>query len=128
MSDALVRPPSTKTLRSYGLDEEQWRALCVRQQWICPVCQKPFGDRKLVIDHEHVRGFKARKRRKSKKKIKGQKIDVVLRVMSPKERSRHVRGVLHSYCNRFVRHWLTLDRARSIVSYLEDFEARKINL
>ncbi len=44
--------------------------------------------------------------------------------MAPADRRKHVRGVIHNYCNRFVRSWLTLPRARAIVAYLEAHERR----
>lgn len=120
-----VRAPSLATLRKYGLDEPAWREICERQGWRCPICSEPFGDRLLAIDHEHVAGFKARKRRKGKKRGEdGKRIEVRVRVMPPEERSRHVRGVLHSFCNRFVRRWLTIDRAQRILQYLEAHRER----
>ncbi len=45
--------------------------------------------------------------------------------MEPAERRRYVRGILHSYCNRFVRTWLTLPWARAIVAYLERYNREK---
>ena len=45
--------------------------------------------------------------------------------MPQSERAAHVRGVLHSFCNRFVRRWLTLERAASILKYLQDHERRR---
>ena len=115
-----AQPPTASTLARYGLTEQQWRAMCDAQRWTCPICREPFGERKLAIDHEHVKGFKARKKKRSKK---GGTIKV--RTMSPDERQQHVRGVLHAWCNRFVRAWLTLQRARFIVAYLEAHERKK---
>ena len=115
-------PPSQSTLRSYGLTAEAWLAMAERQGYVCPVCQKPFGERKLVIDHEHVKGWKARK---SKLKSGKRRANKDVRVMTPEERRPHVRGILHAWCNGFVRSWLTLPRARSIVAYLEVHEERK---
>ena len=115
-----AQPPTASTLAKYGLTERDWRAICDAQKWTCPICREPFGDRKTAIDHEHVRGFKARKKKRSKK---GTIIKV--RVMSSDERRQHVRGVLHDWCNRFVRAWLTLSRARNIVAYLESHEQRR---
>ena len=120
-----LRPPSAKTLASYGLTEADWWAMVRRQKGVCPICQQPFGDRKLAIDHEHVKGWRARKRRKSKRKVGGKRADVRLRVMTPAERRPHVRGILHLWCNGLVRSWLTLPRARSIVAYLEAHAARR---
>lgn len=121
----LATPPTKATLRKYGLDLADWREMCRRQFWTCPICCQPFSDRKLAIDHEHVKGFRARKRRKGKRKRNGVRADVRVRVMRPEERREFVRGILHAWCNRFVRKWLTLPRARSIVAYLEAFEARR---
>lgn len=118
---ALPSPPKPATLRKYGLDESDWERLCRACNCVCVICGKPFENRPLVIDHEHVKGFKARKKRKSRT---GKTIKV--RVMPPEERKKYVRGVLHSHCNRFVRRWLTLARAEAIVAYLRDFEKRRV--
>lgn len=112
------KPPRLATLRKYGLTEADWLEMCKACDYTCVVCGKPFEDRPLVVDHEHIKGFKARKTRKAKKG--GHKIKV--RVMPPAERKKYVRGVLHNYCNRFVRSWLTLSRAQAIVAYLERYE------
>jgi hypothetical protein len=125
MPVALPRPPSDVTLRSYGLTVADWYAMCRRQNGVCPVCRKPFGDRKLVVDHEHVKGFRARKRKKMAGGKVRAKFDPTSRVMSPAERRPHVRGVLHAWCNGLVRVWLTLERAESIRDYLEAHRARR---
>ncbi len=111
-------PPLSKTLASYGLIEADWVRMCRACNNTCVVCGKPFDGRPLVIDHVHVKGFKARKKKKAKKG--GHTIKV--RVMAQAERRKYVRGVIHNYCNRFVRGWLTLDRAKAIVAYLEAYE------
>lgn len=116
-----VRPPSAQTLGRYGLTATDWWGMACRQEFICPVCLQPFGDRKLVIDHEHVKGWRARKRRKAKRG-RGR---VRVRVMTPDERRPHVRGILHAWCNNYVRKWLTLERSKAILKYLEDHERRK---
>ena len=90
--------PTKATLRKYGMNLDHWLELAIAQGFTCPVCGQPFGERKLAIDHAHVKGF---------------------RKMAPSGRRLHVRGVLHSFCNRYVRGWLTLARAKSIVDYLE---------
>lgn len=113
-----MKIPTQGTLTKYGLTKDDWLALCEACNHTCVVCGKPFDDRPLVVDHEHVKGFKARKKRKAK--VGGHVIKV--RVMAKAERRQYVRGVIHSYCNRFVRKWLTLERARAIVAYLENFE------
>ncbi len=116
------RPPSVGTLRSYGLTAADWYAMCRRQGYTCPVCRQPFGDRKLVIDHEHVKGWRARKGKLKSGRVRAKKDQ---RVMTPEQRRPHVRGVLHMWCNGYVRAWLTLDRATSILVYLQDHERRR---
>lgn len=113
------KPPRLGTLRKYGLTEADWVEMCEACSHTCVVCGQPFGDRPLVVDHEHVRGFKARKTRKAKS---GRTVKV--RVMPPEERKLYVRGVIHSWCNRFIRKWLTLERGRAIVAYLQAYEER----
>ncbi len=113
----MPKVPRAATLAKYGLTAADWRVLCVACNHTCVVCGKPFEDRPLVIDHEHVKGFKARKNKRAKA---GHLIKV--RVMPPAERRKYVRGVIHNYCNRFVRSWLTLPRAKAIVAYLQAFE------
>lgn len=116
------KTPTAGTLAKYGLTVEDWKRLCTVCKCVCVVCGQPFGDRPLVIDHEHVRGFKARKKRKSKCGTKTIKV----RVMPPEERRKYVRGILHAYCNRFVRRWLTLERAEAITAYLREFERTRV--
>ena len=107
----------------------EWLAICRRQRYTCPVCLQPFGDRMLVTDHDHVAGFKATKRRRIKDKKKlgpdGKRRIIRVRAMSQEERKRHVRGVLHAYCNGLVRRWLTLEKAESIVEYLRAHRDRR---
>lgn len=117
----MAKTPRLATLRKYGLTEADWVRMCEACNHTCVVCGKPFDDRPLVVDHEHVKGFKARKVKKAVKG--GHKIKV--RVMSQAERRQYVRGVIHNFCNRFVRSWLTLPRARAIVAYLEAYERAK---
>jgi len=112
-----VKMPHTSTLAKYGMTSADWVTLCAACNYTCVVCGKPFEGRPLVVDHEHVKGFKANKKKKSKK---GHVIKV--RKMPPSTRRLYVRGVIHNYCNRFVRSWLTLPRAKAIVAYLEAFE------
>lgn len=120
-----VRIPTLGTLRTYGLTPADYLEMCRRQNFTCPVCRKPFADRMLVIDHEHVKGWRARKRKKMSGGKLRSRFDNTSRVMTPAERRPYVRGILHAWCNGFVRAWLTLDRAESILSYLKDYERRK---
>ena len=115
-------PPSLGTLRSYGLTADEWLEMARRQDYACPVCQKPFGDRKLVVDHEHVAGWRARKGKLKSGKRRAAKDQ---RVMTPDQRKVYVRGLLHAWCNGYVRAWLTLERAESIVAYLKRYHESK---
>ena len=117
-----VRVPTAVTLRRYGLSVDDWLEMARRQGHTCPVCRQPFGDRLLVVDHEHVRGWRARKRRLKSGRTRASKDQ---RVMTPEQRRPHVRGILHAWCNGYVRAWLTLERAESIVRYLRDHERRR---
>lgn len=123
LAPALPPPPTAKTLASYGLSAADWDAMCRQQGYVCPVCQQPFGDRKLAIDHEHVKGWRARK---GKLKSGRRRANRDARVMTPAERRPWVRGVLHMRCNGLVRQWLTLPRALAIVAYLQEHEKRRL--
>lgn len=117
-----LKVPSFGTLSSYGLTVDDWLEMVHRQDYSCPVCGQPFGDRPLVIDHEHVKGWRARKRKTRdgiRRATKGH------RVMTPAERRVYVRGVLHSFCNRYVRRWLTLEFVQRVGPYLEAHRARR---
>ena len=65
--------PREQTLKKYGLDLASWTNIALRQNGVCYVCGKLPKSGRLVVDHEHVRGFKK---------------------MSPADRARHVRGLL----------------------------------
>lgn len=121
MAQKFTALPTLATLRKYGMTVNDFLTFCREQEWRCPICREPLtDDRKLAIDHAHVKGWRARKLRTLKNGTRAK-----VRVMPPAERRLHVRGVLHAFCNRFVRSWLTLDRAARIVAYLEDYERRK---
>lgn len=117
-----IRVPSVATLRRYGLSVDDWWDMARRQNITCPVCQQSFGDRLLVVDHEHVKGWRARKRKLKSGRRRAAKDQ---RVMTPEQRRQHVRGILHAWCNGYVRAWLTLERAESIVRYLREHERRR---
>ncbi len=116
---ALPKPPSAATLRNYGLTVNDWDDMARRQKCVCPVCKQPFGERRLVIDHEHVKGWRARKGKLKSGKNRAMKDR---RVMTPDQRRPYVRGILHAWCNGYVRAWLTLERAESIVAYLRKYK------
>ena len=120
-----IKPPTPTTLARYGLTADEWLAICRRQRWTCPICLQPFGNRLLVTDHDHVKGFRATKRRKAKRSKRGDGKVVRVRAMSQEERKQHVRGVVHAWCNGLIRVWLTLERAESITAYLRAHADRR---
>ena len=79
--------PSPATLAKYGLDVGTWERMLRDQGYCCGVCgrvpnpSKRDGKVRLVIDHEHVRGWKA---------------------MPPERRVLYVRGLTCWKCNTDV--------------------------
>ena len=99
----VIKIPSAKTLARYGLSIEEWAALTSTDA--CEICCKLPKTGRLVIDHEHVKGWKK---------------------MPPEQRRTYVRGSLCWYCNaKFLSRGMTLDKARNLVAYLERYEKRK---
>jgi hypothetical protein len=100
-----VKPPSTATLRKYGLTVIEWLGLLKAQGWKCPVCHKSGAAVKWNTDHDHVPGWKA---------------------MAPELRKRFVRGVLCAFCNyRRVNSRMSALEAQRIADYLAAYEARR---
>ena len=100
-----ITPPKLKTLRRYGLTATEWLAIVERQGGSCPICQLSLAGRTCVTDHEHVRGWKK---------------------MRPEERKKHVRGILHSFCNSHcVGRFMTLAKAIALASYLKAHHDRR---
>lgn len=100
-----VKPPSSTTLRRYGMTAAQWLRLFKGQGWRCPVCRKSGAGVRWNTDHDHVPGW-------AKK--------------SDKERRRYVRGVLCAYCNfRRVNSRMPAAEAQRIADYLAAYEARR---
>jgi hypothetical protein len=100
----VTRIPSAKTLAKYGLAEAEFVAMAEAQAGACRVCENEPRNGRLCIDHLHVRGWKA---------------------MPPEQRKLYVRGLLCFFCNHYyVGRAITVRKARNVVDYLEDFEAR----
>lgn len=70
-----MKGPSKRTLDKYGLTRVEYWGLFHRQYRACAVCR---SEGRLVIDHEHVKGWKR---------------------MKPEDRRKHVRGLLCWRCN-----------------------------
>lgn len=97
--------PTVATLRKYGLTVEAWTTMLASQGGVCLVCRRVSPTGRSVIDHEHVKGWKK---------------------LAPQHRRWFVRGILCSFCNSHcVGRFMTLDKARRIVEYLESHELRK---
>jgi hypothetical protein len=102
----VIKQPSAATLKRYGLTVDSWRALGDEQGWCCYVCEKEPSTGRLVIDHEHVKGWKH---------------------MPAEERVKHVRGMLCFFCNHYyVGRSINVRKARRVMEYLMRHEARKI--
>lgn len=101
----LVQRTSDKTLSKYGIDWVGWVALFLAQGSVCAVCKKLPPSGRLVIDHEHVKGWKK---------------------LPPEQRKRLVRGILCWTCNLFVvGRGATIARLLSAAEYLRKSEARR---
>lgn len=95
-----VRMPARKTLDKYGLSEPDWLALCARARGVCEICQGKT--KRLVIDHEHVKGWKH---------------------MPPEMRRRYVRGLLCWRDNvSVVGRGVTVTRLANAVAYLTRYQ------
>jgi hypothetical protein len=76
-----ARVPTRATLRRYGWTEERWKARWDEQGGVCPVCAVAPRTGRTVLDHQHVKGWKA---------------------MPPEQRAEYVRGIVCVTCNHFV--------------------------
>lgn len=106
-----VEPPSTATLRKYGLTPETWLAQLASQGGVCGVCGKvpnpspSTGKRRMVIDHEHVPRWSR---------------------MPPEERVLYVRGLTCWFCNStYLGRGMTIAKAEGVVRYLRLYAARR---
>jgi len=106
-----VRVPRPATLKVYGLTLEAWTRLvedCPVQadgDAGCMICGKLPPSRVLVIDHEHVRGWKQ---------------------MPPEQRKKYVRGLLGHTCNHYIlSRYATVKILELAATYLQRYEDRK---
>lgn len=120
-----IEPPSLPTLKKYGFGtgrgfadppteeaaQYDWTALLASQGGTCPICgkvpnpNKTTGKVRFVIDHEHVRGWKA---------------------MAPAERRKYVRGLTCWFCNHaYLGRGITIAKAAGVLRYLTNYAARR---
>jgi len=93
-----VTPRARRLARQFGITEAQYDALLKRQQGRCAVCRALPKTRRLHVDHDH--SFE-------------------------KGNPNAVRGLLCWGCNHYRVSRNSLESARRVVRYLEDFERRK---
>ena len=97
--------PTDATLRKYGLTPALWRKLVHAQLGRCGACGKRPKKGRLVIDHEHCKGW---------------------RKLPPEERRKYVRGLLDWTCNHYrLGKGATIDNLRGAAEYLIRYETRK---
>lgn len=95
-----MKEPLPETLRKYGLSVEEWRAILEAQGGVCAICGKLPPSGRLVVDHEHVKGW---------------------RRMKPEVRKTYVRGILCWWDNKnFVGRSITIPKAKRVLAYLQE--------
>lgn len=100
-----IRIPRAGTLAKYGVDVDWFCRRVEYQCGRCAVCGNAPSTGRLVIDHEHVGGWKK---------------------MPPEKRRLYVRGLVDWYCNHaYLGRGITVVKARGVVSYLEAYEQQK---
>jgi hypothetical protein len=101
----MIIPPTPGTLARYGLSLDEWRALLDAQGGVCGVCGMEPVQHRLVIDHEHVRGWK---------------------IMPAHRRKLYVRGLTCWWCNKtYLGRGLTIAKAEGVVRYLKRYAERR---
>lgn len=93
-----VIPPKPATLKKYGITREEWIFILKRQGKVCAICGRLPRSGRMVVDHEHVKGWED---------------------MAPEQRKKFVRGVLCRLCNGYKVRGMSLMTARTITTYLE---------
>ncbi len=100
-----IQVPTKATLAKYGLTVEEWHAILERQGGVCPIMGTVPSTGRFVIDHEHVKGWKA---------------------MPPDERKKYVRGLVSWYANHaYLGRGINIDRAERVAEYLRAYAARR---
>lgn len=100
-----VYVPTSTTLKRYGLDETYWKTLLAEQDGKCGACHRVPSTKRLVIDHEHVRGWKQ---------------------MPPEKRVLYVRGLLCWSCNHYrLARGATVENLHGAAEFLARYEERR---
>lgn len=107
----VISTPAPTTLAKYGGTVELWAALLASQGGVCGVCgkvpspSKRDGKVRMVMDHEHVRGWKK---------------------MPPEQRWLYVRGLTCWFCNStYLGRGMTVEKAEGVVRYLKRYMERR---
>src|SRR3954468_21538370 len=100
-----VQITTEASCKKYGLDQQGWLRILRDQGWKCPICDKPSGTGRYVVDHEHVKGFKK---------------------MLPEEKALYIRGICCWFCNHaYLGRGITIEKARNVVAYLVAYAQRR---
>lgn len=99
-----LKAPSLACVKRYGMSLEDWWALANKQSRVCVICRRaPKGQ--LVVDHEHVPGW---------------------RRYPPEVRRQFVRGLLCFRCNwRFMAKGMTAQFAIRMGQLLMEYGLRR---
>lgn len=105
--DCPVIVPKATSLKRYSLTQEEWVEYVKQHNYVCPICLRLPKNKRLVTDHWHCPGFKKLPK-------------------NSKDRYNCWRGNICAKCNMtLLPTWMTLERARNIVKYLEAYEKKK---
>lgn len=100
----MIDVPTPATLKKYGLTVEDWQALLDAQGGVCGACGREPKTHRLVIDHDHVRGWKD---------------------MPAERRKLFVRGLLCWTCNHYrLARGATVENLRGAAEYLARYLAK----
>ncbi len=92
--------------RTYGITEREYEAILKEQKGVCWICHNPPKNRKLHVDHKHVKRDKH---------------------ANPKLKRTMVRGLLCWGCNTAIAKFGDdSERLRNAADYIDEWPAQKI--